>query len=713
MNFLRTLCFLIAMLSTLSALGQGESVIHHDLDVRLHPGDHRLDVTDRIRFTAGESLVFYLNAALTLEAPPDNVELVSQETNGAVPAKAYRISAAPDQTTLTLRYSGLIDHGLSEEATEYAGSFPQSAGVIADEGVFLAGSSLWYPHVEGRYVSFTLNTVVPARWQTVSQGARQLADDGRVSWRERHAQEEIYLIAAPFHVYSRPAGQVQTMAFLRAEDTALADRYLEVTAQYLAMYNRLLGPYPYMKFALVENFWETGYGMPSFTLLGPAVIRLPFILHSSYPHEIVHNWWGNSVYVDYRQGNWAEGLTSYLADHLIQQQRGTAPSFRRNLLQHYADFVSEGRDFPLAEFTARHSSSSEAVGYGKTQMLFHMLRQRLGDEAFVRGLRRFYRQYQFKQAGFAELAEVFQGLDEADLSGFFEQWVQRTGAPELQVKTVETAEQDDGWRLTVVLQQQQPGAAYRMSVPLAVTLKGVEQAVQTRVEMKQKQQAFSLRLDAKPMRLDVDPQFDLFRRLSRAEIPPALSQAFGAERVLLVLPAAAAAETRAAYETLAASWRQGQSAEVDVRYDDTLVSLPDDRTVWLLGSANRFAPVLVAALAEQGVEHHDGQVILNQRRFDPARDAVVLAARRAGDNAHALVWLAADRAAALPGLARKLPHYRKYSYLVFSGDEPTNALKGQWSVIASPMTVRLAERPIPMAQLESRQALAQLPTASR
>ena len=62
-----------------------------------------------------------------------------------------------------------------------------------------------------------------------------------------------------------------------------------------------IGPYPYDKFALVENFWETGYGMPSFTLLGPEIIRFPFILHSSFPHEILHNWWGNSVFVDYAE----------------------------------------------------------------------------------------------------------------------------------------------------------------------------------------------------------------------------------------------------------------------------------------------------------------------------------------------------------------------------------------------------------------------------
>ena len=63
--------------------------------------------------------------------------------------------------------------------------------------------------------------------------------------------------------------------YLREPDAALADRYLSATARYIEMYRGLIGPYPYGKFALVENFWETGYGMPSFTLLGPHGHPLP------------------------------------------------------------------------------------------------------------------------------------------------------------------------------------------------------------------------------------------------------------------------------------------------------------------------------------------------------------------------------------------------------------------------------------------------------
>jgi len=144
-------------------------------------------------------------------------------------------------------------------------------------------------------------------------------------WSVTTPTEEVHLIAAAFTEYSRDAGTVKALAFLRKPDPALADRYLDATAQYLDMYRGLLGPYPYSKFALVENFWRP------VTACRPsrcwrASDPVPFILHSSYPHELLHNYWGNGVFVDFDGGNWCEGLTAYLADHLIAEQRGQAPT---------------------------------------------------------------------------------------------------------------------------------------------------------------------------------------------------------------------------------------------------------------------------------------------------------------------------------------------------------------------------------------------------
>ncbi len=708
------LFFLCCMTPALSLAGIN---IHHDLDVQLNPAEHSLEVSDTLTLPGelleGAEIIFYLHESLTLDPTHINAKIISHNKRFPVPVRAYRLSLKKGETSVVLRYSGSLHHQLTSQGEEYARSFSETAGMVSAEGVFLAGSSIWYPYIEAAQVSFSMAVESPKDWRVVSQGDRlkQTDDDqsNSVQWQELNPQEEIYLIAAPFHEYTKAVGKVEAMAFLRQADTALANKYLEVTAQYIEMYRNLLGPYPYNKFALVENFWETGYGMPSFTLLGPKVIRMPFILHSSYPHEILHNWWGNGVYVDYQQGNWAEGLTSYLADHLIQQQRGKAVVFRRNILQNYADFVSAGRDFPLAEFTSRHGSSSEAIGYGKSQMFFHMLRQVLGDEAFVIGLHRFYRQYQFKQAGFDDFLKVFQTLSDDDLRPLFLQWLQRSGAPALQLDDVAVEKDTDGWLLHGVLKQVQAGDAYQLTIPVAISLEGKDAAFQTNLVLATKQQAFSLKLAAKPIRLDIDPEFDLFRRVSRAEIPPALSQAFGAERVLLVLPSNASTEIRAAYETLAKTWNTSQFGNLEVKYDNTMAALPVDRTVWLLGGQNLFANKVVAALRGQGVTRQIDTISLKEGAFNSAQHSIVLTARRHKDDPHAMVWLAADRPQAIPGLARKLPHYRKYSYLVFDGDEPSNVVKGQWPVLDSPMSIGLDGAVSKMAALKSRQALAQLP----
>ncbi|MCP5005263.1 MAG: M20/M25/M40 family metallo-hydrolase, partial [Planctomycetes bacterium] len=98
----------------------------------------------------------------------------------------------------------------------------------------------------------------------------------------------------------------------------------------------------------------------------------------------------------------------------------------------------------------------------------------------------------------------------------------------------------------------------------------------------------------------------------------------------------------------------------------------------------------------------------------PGLHSIVVIARHISNSRQALVWLATDNEAAMPGLGRKLPHYNKYSYLAFTGDEPDNVLKGQWPVINSPMSIPVSQidgKKIEstMAKLAPRAALAQLP----
>ena len=506
------------------------------------------------------------------------------------------------------------------------------------------------------------------------------------------------------------------MAFLRQPDEQLAQKYLDTTAQYLEMYRKLLGPYPYSKFALVENFWETGYGMPSFTLLGPRVIRFPFILHSSYPHEILHNWWGNGVYTDYEKGNWAEGLTTYLADHLIKEQRGIAVEYRRSVLQKYTNYVTanKNRDFPLTEFRSRHSAATEAVGYGKTMMLFHMLRQQLGDQAFVKALHRFYRKYKFKVASFDDVQTTFNNVTDDPLEPMFEQWVKRAGAPSLQVGQAVAKPKGDGYILSATIEQTQDSVPYRLKLPIAVHLEGVTNAYQTSINVDSKEYNLELNFPVRPVRLDIDSEFDVFRTLDHNETPPAMSQIFGAEQVLVVIPAATSESIRLGYQELAKGWQKGRSVQLDIRLDNELDELPTDRAVWLFGWENKFRHMINKALSNYDFIDKEKTVYIESTELKRDQHSIVVMARHPSNSARALAWLATDNVAAMPGLGRKLPHYNKYSYLGFTGDEPTNVFKGQWPVVNSPMSIVVLqsdgkEVEPATAKLASRAALAQLP----
>jgi hypothetical protein len=619
-----------------------------------------------------------------------------------------------------IRYQGRIEPPI--KSAQPADDSGLDAGVISEEGVFLTGTTQWYPSFNDNPVTFSLDVDLPEPWEAVSQGerTRHERDHGRIEtrWESSQPQEEIILIGGRFIEYGLSAGDIEVMAFLRTPDEELANRYLEAGGSDLEMYEKLLGRYLYKKFALVENFWETGYGLPSMTLLGSTVLRLPFILDTSYPHEILHNWWGNGVFVDDIGGNWSEGLTTYMADYLIQEQRGTASEYRRTALQKYADYVTEHKDFPLTEFRARHSPATEAVGYGKAMMFFHMLRRRLGDEAFVNALRSFYRENQSRPATFDDLRVAFSAVAGEDLKNEFDQWIGQKGAPALSLNSAQAQVRGNGYLLTAIFEQTQPGPGYRLRVPIAVTLEGREKAYQTTVKMDEKRAGLAVIVSGRPVRLDIDPEFDLFRRLSRDEIPPALSQSLGAEKALFVVPSDADEAVRQGYrqfaESLSAFLQPSRSASFEIKLDREVSMLPTDRAVWILGWENRFLPNLQKALTGRGLSVFQDGLQIRATKVERKDRTIALTARQPQDANAALTWVATDSMTALSGLGRKLPHYGPYSYLVFEGDEPKILLKGQWDVPNSPLSIFVKQPegsviPAPRAKLEPRRPLAERP----
>ena len=719
----------ILLLYLLAGTAYAENETHYQLDVGIEPGTHQLKVSAVVELPpefAGRTVEFLLTSVLPIDDSDPNVNRLPYEAGGFTGINGssvelgdlkaiarYRVTLAEGSSTLKLSYSGTVNFPLSSPEEEYARGLTETAGLINSDGVYLAGGTLWYPYFSDELVSFDLTAAVPDDWHLISQGNGSSRDTaGQAHWDSGGLVDEIYLVGGPLTQYEESAGAVAAQVYLREPEAALADKYLSATAQYIEMYRGLIGPYPYGKFALVENFWETGYGMPSFTLLGPQIIRFPFILTSSYPHEILHNWWGNSVFVDYPTGNWCEGLTAYMADHLMKERVDQGVEYRRDTLKKYRDFVRDGRDFPLTEFRSRHSAATEAVGYGKTLMGFHMLRRRLGDEAFTTALARFYRESRGSKASFGDIRAQLEQVSGEDLKLFFQQWVELAGAADLRLDAVEVQTTDDGFEVTGVLRQVQAGTKFELQVPLTLTtIDGLETQL---LRVTGAATPFSFETASEPQLLEVDPEFDLFRLLDARETAASIGQVFGDRKLVAVLPAAADEATHTAYRELVERWKS-PTQNLTIVLDADIDGLPADAAAWVLGRGNQFAARLFSSDPGLGLTVSAAGLQLQDRAIPATGHSTVVVRRHPTNINKAVGWIAVDPVAAFPGMASKLPHYGKYSYLAFEGDEPTNIASGEWANNDSPLRadLRSAEQratgPVDSVPRPARKPLAELP----
>jgi aminopeptidase N len=708
MNRLKNFFIVFFLLFSVSVFPQ--TPLHHRLQVTLNPSQNHLRATDTIDFPASflqkhDSILFYLNPHLQVEVVSPGFSLVKTVKQDKK-SSALRYALIPEGTktaTVVLSYAGRINDSLTSGAAEYARGFRETTGIISNNGVYLAGSTFWMPVWDTPLFTYSLTTRLPVGWTVVSQGVRTQNDTAggmrSVRYDCRFPQDQAYLTAYRWTEYDAKAGRVALQAFLRTPDKKLAFRYLNMTGVYLNMYVRLLGPYPYSKFALVENFWETGYGMPSFTLLGSKIIRFPFILYSSYPHELLHNWWGNSVYVDMPEGNWCEGLTAYMADHMLKEQRGQGAEYRRNTLQKFTDFVNVQNDFPVVDFRERHNAAEEAIGYGKSLMFQHMLRQMVGDSLYIRAYRRFYEDYRFKIASFDDIRTTFEKVTGRNLKPFFDEWLTRKGAPHLTLSEVKIMRQKKNFLLSFQLSQIQPEAVFPLTIPVAVYF--ADTVMIKKVYMRHRVMYPLFTFQKQPLRIEVDPQFDVMRRLDKGESAPSLTQLFGNVKGTLVLPARDSLLPE--YKLLAETWKQTaevQHKNLRIVFDNEIKTLPKEGPVWIVGFHNRFAGLF-------DVEKTYGRYFTGKQRGQISElrrtGALVFAIPHPDRPIQTIGFVGANIAASVNGLARLLPHYGKYSWLGFKGSRPDNILKGTFPPLHSPLHYNIpvkGVRPVITARLK-------------
>src|SRR5262245_46120754 len=616
-----------------------DAPVHHVLEVRLDPAARTLRGVDRVRLGAHAPTAFAL-------LPGFSVERVTAD------GQPIRPKASGDRQVLELDGSRQHEVVIEYRGTVAAASPGAEVAVSAagPDGSYLQAAG-WFPSFEGLFnYEVTIDVPEPQRAVTSGRLRAETTTDGRyrVTFEGDGAVEELSLFAGPYRITERMHRGWRVRTYFHESVADLAERYLDRTEGYLDLYDGWIGAYPYSGFAVVSSQFPVGLGFPGLTYLGTQVLRLPFIPDTSLGHEVLHSWWGDGVRVA-PGGNWAEGLTTFMADYTFGERRG-AEVAREQRLAWVREFsvLPAIEDRPLTDFTERRHTASQATGYHKAAFVFMMLRDEIGPEAFAAGVREFWQAHRFGAAGWTDLEAAFSSAASMPLGRFFEQWVRRSGAPRLSMRDVAA----DGPHVSFLLAQTVP--PYGLDVPVVVETAGAP-LVRT-VGLDGADREYSLEVPDAPRVLAVDPDLRLFRRLARDEIPPIMREvAFDRDAVAVV--AARDDATRAAARDVASALLERQPRVVRL---DAPRALPTGPLV-LVGTSAEVTAVL--ATAGLGVP----------AAVDKGT-ARAWAARR--PQAATLVAVAAEDADGLRAVARPLPHYGAQSFVVFDGPRATD--RGLW-----------------------------------
>lgn len=632
-----------------TARAQQPAVPEHEIRVELDPGSGEIRIDDRLTIEGRDGFEFTLESWLEIE---------SLSIDGA----AAVARPAGDGWRVTLP-----DRGRHELGFRLAGRVPPRGSDNRDltassgaDGVYLPGYDYWIPRDPAYPLRYRMRVSVPAAERAVATG--RLAEEGREDGRyiavfeQEVPGEAPSLFAGPYQVRESLRDGLRLRTYFHDGLDEFADSYLETARAYIERYATAIGAYPHADFHVVSAPLPVGLGFPNLTYVGRRVIPLPFMRGRSLAHEVLHNWWGNGVAVEYASGNWAEGLTTYLADYALERDKGPAAArtMRVEWLRDYAALPA-ARDRPVREFRSKRHQASQVIGYNKVAFVFHMLENEIGAPAFADGLRLFWQRHKFATAGWGDLRSAFEHASGRELGWFFGQWLERSGAPRLSLGAHRVEPQASGYRTRIEILQ--PVAGYRFQLPvLLATADGRERH---EITVSEALTIVEWVTDARPLSIQLDPDSDVFRKLQASEAPPILRDITLDPETATVIGSTDAEFAGIARELAA------RLLESEPHLGD-LASVDDPDRPLLLITLDENLP---SQLARLGLEIPRDLPIV-------AHAAAAWTARLPGGKP--VLVVSADNLEELRALLRPLPHYGGQSYVLLSAGRALD--RGIWPI---------------------------------
>ena len=310
----------LAILTTaIAPSAHADDRLHHTVDLALEPATGHLEATDRVEVSGYERLAIKLAAGLSIDQIMIDDEAFTTESEDGV---TWIPLPSDGEHQVEIAYNGKLEQddgrrGLSPMVSADGAFLPYGIGWLANGGA------------EDDRVTYVLNLDVPVPYKAVATGS--LIDEEEVDGRYRASFESTMpteppsVFAGELQIDERNHGELRLRTYFPADRQDMASTYLDQAAGYIDLFEEQIGAYPYDGFSMVSAPLPVGLGFPGLTYISSQILHMPFMLTRSLAHEIAHNWWANGVFVDTSEGNWAEGLTTYMADYALAETAGEAP----------------------------------------------------------------------------------------------------------------------------------------------------------------------------------------------------------------------------------------------------------------------------------------------------------------------------------------------------------------------------------------------------
>ena len=414
----------------------------------------------------------------------------------------------------------------------YGGELSSNQFIVAADFAYGSWVEAWYPvplQQDGSRPARTPTVAgrtilhMPANWHGVTNGEleERVVDDSEAveSWTSERAVARSFA-CGPYEVEEFRFGDRRIAVHLLTPKPTSAKDQAEILGRALAAMEARFGPYPYPSYRIAEAPMKYGgWGAASeqgFIVAKPNFFEVEGGNLPLFAHEAAHGWWGNLVG---QRGPGSilcsESLAQYGAVLAIEALEGpeAATEFLRFSRPGYIDIqcargyfalAAQGNDMPLAQLGG--GGWQHNLADAKGHWFFHMLRRRVGDEIFFATLRELIDTYSDRQLSLDELRDTFvaNAQPDDDLERFLAQWLDRAGAPRLEV---DWTHDEAARRTELVIRQVQKGEPYALRLDVAlVGPDGDERVVQVAIDGERTFASFE---GAAPVDVVLDPAHSL------------------------------------------------------------------------------------------------------------------------------------------------------------------------------------------------------------